>query len=790
MKKNSKPPALFRKKYTEKKFRKKIQKKLYVPADKAFVESFFSTYTDSKKGNCYVFNKEMALSKTDAKRLARIAKEIKKQKGRFNFVTIGAVAMCLAVLVLSLTVFRNQIAHFALVSTLESTFGARVSIGLVDVDLLDACFTVGGLEVANKKEPMKNLFSIGKMELYFDILELSRGKLVSNNIELTGVTWNTERSISGSLPPRKQKKHVEQDKREKKTTPAKPNSVSVAISEEVNKLKSGVSVDAGIDAVTSQLDPVVFFEAQKDSLLTPAVAERIQVEIPVLIDSWKTKTSDIRGTVDTVMQDGAAVMSLNVKTIKTVEEAKTALETINSAVKTVEKTSSTVSDLAKDVSADVKMVEELSREAELAIKGDAERVKALSDSVQSFDFADGTKLISGVFENFVVSTLGIYYPYMEKGLAFLKTIQATNAKNKKQTLKAKSSVVARLPGRDFNFGVDSLPRILFKNIHLSALDTASSLSAEARVQNITNDADRLGVPTLFTGMGGFKALKFALDGTVDLRSEADEIVRTAVNGSGFSLSVGSSSGSKIPGVPSIKGSLELDGNVSVLADDAIRISGKGFIQDAAVTVQPFKPEMVYSAYSGVFSRVSSVEAGLALHISPNSGFKMDLETDLDTILASALKEEAAAQIEEFKADVIKAGNAYLEEQKKVYADEIARIEDVLARADAVIKEFENYEDIIDDKKKEIEKRITALVTEKADLLKKSVQDATQKVADQAAKEAAALKKAGEEAAAQAAQEIAAAQKAAEKAAEEAAEKAAKEAAEKAASELKKKFSGF
>ena len=769
MKKTIKPPALFRKVYVEKKFHKKVLKKLYIPTDKLYVESFFTAFTDPKKGPCYKFNPETVLSKADSKRLARIAKQIKKQKGRFDFVGIGVSVACIAILVLSLTVFRNSIARFVLVTTLESTFGARVDIALVDVDLLDARFTLVDLEVANKKEPMQNLFGLGKMELYFDLLELSRGKLISNNVEVSGVTWNTARSISGALPPKKQKKINEKQARAKKeASSTKPNLVSAAIGTELNKLKSGISIDSGIGAVKDQFNPVAYFETQKESLLTPAIASRIQAEVPVLVGSWQTKSTEITKTVDTVIQDGSKVLKINVPGIKTVQEAKTALEEINNAVKTVEKTNSTVSTLAKDISADAKMVSTLSREAEQAIKNDASRVKDLAESVKSFDLADGGNLVSGIFETFTISTLGAYYPYMEKGLSLLKNIQTSNTKTKKQSLKAKSTVVSRLPGRDFNFGDDSSPRILFKNIHLSALDSASSLSADARVQNVTNDADRLGSPLIFNGEGKFKALKFALDGTVDLRLGASEIVDTAVSGRGLSLSLGDSDSEKIPGLPSIKGSLELAGKISVAADDTLRISGEGHVYDAVVKVKPFEPSILYSAYSGVFSRVKSIDADLLATISPDAGVKIKVKTDLDSILASALKEEAAAQIEKFKADVIKAGNAYLEEQKEIYSAEIARVTDVLDRANLSVKNFENYQETIEIKKKEVEARINSLVGDTAAAAKKAIQD----IADKAAKEAEAAKQA------------------AEKAAKEAAEKAAKEAAEKAALELKKKLPKF
>ena len=46
-------PSLFKKSYTEKKFDKKILKKIYVPEDKKTVQSMFTKGANPKKPECY-----------------------------------------------------------------------------------------------------------------------------------------------------------------------------------------------------------------------------------------------------------------------------------------------------------------------------------------------------------------------------------------------------------------------------------------------------------------------------------------------------------------------------------------------------------------------------------------------------------------------------------------------------------------------------------------------------------------------------------------------------------------
>ena len=282
-------PALFTKKYTDKTYAKKILGKLYVPADKEFVESLFTTVSDPKKGGTlHTIDRARVTDKKEAKRLARIAKDIKKQKGRINVVNVAAAVACVLALVLTLVVFRNQIARAVIVSSMEGAFGAKCEISKLDINPLDTHFIIDGLSVANRKKPMTNLFEIGHLEFHFNLLELTRGKFVAETVEITGVTWATARKTDGTLPPRAEKKY------QKKLKSSKPNPVQAKLEAELAKVKSGVSVDSGLAAVKDQLDPAKYIAREKASLLSPAVVDEIKSSVPVLTAKWQAKAADAR----------------------------------------------------------------------------------------------------------------------------------------------------------------------------------------------------------------------------------------------------------------------------------------------------------------------------------------------------------------------------------------------------------------------------------------------------------------------------------------------------------------
>ncbi len=716
---------LFRKKYTEKQYQKKIIKKLFVPADKKFVESLFTTTTDPKKGHTlYELKADAVPAAAQVKRLNGIAKQLKKQKGRFNLVSAIAALICIVVLVLVLTVFRNQIARTALTTALEGTFGAKAEMGMIDFNLIDAKFTVENLTVANKAEPMKNLFSAGKGELYFNLLELTRGKVVAKNLEITGITWGTERKTSGKLPPKKQKDFDKKEAARAKN--AKPNPVSAAIQAEIGKLKSGISVDSGITAIKDQMDPVKFLEKEKAALQSPAIVSGITSSVPELSTKWQGKNIEVRTEVDRTMIDGKKVSSLKVNEIKTVEEAQAAVKEINAALESTKKSLTLAKETAASVDTDGKKVAHLAKEAEAALKADSMRIKALADSVTSINIDSGKKIVGGIFNTFAINTLGNYYPYAEKGLTLLRNMQASGKKDKKQSLKNKSGAIQRLSGRTIVFGRDSLPSLLLENIALSASDTAGVFKGSAVIQNVTNDADRINKPVSIVVDASQGRVAETVKGFIDFRTGASEMVNTNFTVSGFNLSIPAGTQA---GIPSISGRLGASGSVVVANDETLRLGSTVLVANAKATTAAFEPAFLYESYRGVLASISEIKVGVEAEIAASGAVKFDVSTDLDSVINRALTEEMDKQIARFKADILKEGNAYLASQKEVYATEIARFGDISAKAKVALADIQNYEKTLDAKKAEAEKRVQAIVAEKAAPVQKAAKQAEKSATD-------------------------------------------------------------
>ncbi len=112
---------------------------------------------------------------------------------------LGPMGIFAAAVVLLLFVFRDAIARPAAVQGLQALFGARAEVaGLKST--LSPSVELKGVSVANRNEPMRNLFEFDRMAGGASAGGLLAGRLHVEELALEGLKFGTERSESGALP--------------------------------------------------------------------------------------------------------------------------------------------------------------------------------------------------------------------------------------------------------------------------------------------------------------------------------------------------------------------------------------------------------------------------------------------------------------------------------------------------------------------------------------------------------------------------------------------------------------
>lgn len=722
-KKLEKVKKLFKKKFTKKSLNKKVYKKLFVPADKEFIQGFFVSKIDEKNKEYFEFDKSLIKDKKQLQRINTIAKEIGRQKGRVNiFAFLGAV-LCVAAVLFFIYIFRNFLARKIVVGASEAAFGAKCEVSLVDFDLLKTRFRIQGYKVANKNAPMRNLFEIKNIDFYFNLLELSRGKFVAENMAVEGFTWNTPRTTSGALPPKKQKPADPN---------AKPNPAIERINKELAKIKSELSVSSGLQAVQDQVDPYKILEREKKAFKIPVIKDEIVNSVEPLKQKWITAKDDIQAQGKKTIEAVQKLASLNVQEINNPEQLKELISVIVTVSETGKADFELAEKLVKEVQVDIKTIETLGRNAADAVKSDFNHIKDVASKIKSINADTGKKLIAQLINSFVVETFGIYYPYFAQGMEYLKSSQKKQ-EPKELSLAQKSKMMERLAGTTFIFGKNALPSFVIKNVSLSGHHPEKDvLAIGGIVTAITNDADKLGLPLTINLHAAHAEMKETASGIIDLRSYTKELVDTLFTFEGLELNLPQ----PVEAVPALTGLLKTSGGVKVSKEHDTVITADMGIINSVLQVANFQPAFICEIYQNILAEIKAIHAKLTLTITKGEKLHIDITTDVDDRIAGALKKELAHQIEKIKKELIKIGEKWLDEQKEIYKDEIAKFTSVANQAKKVMNDFKNYEQILEKKKAEAERRIRAIAEEKAKQLINEGKNKAQKAVEDAANEKA------------------------------------------------------
>lgn len=89
---------------------------------------------------------------------------------------------------------------------------ARIDVGSVKFSFIPAGVTIKGLQVTDKENPMRNLFTAGIINVKLDGGALFKKKIVINDLAAEDVMLNTERKKSGAIKKYKTKKEVGAEK--------------------------------------------------------------------------------------------------------------------------------------------------------------------------------------------------------------------------------------------------------------------------------------------------------------------------------------------------------------------------------------------------------------------------------------------------------------------------------------------------------------------------------------------------------------------------------------------------
>ena len=665
----AKVPYIFDDDFSEKEFEKNLLSKIYVPADQQFISSL---YEKSEEG-IYSLKENLELSKQEQKKLKTIATQIKKQKGRIKLIPLAVTIGIIVLLVLTVNAFKNTIVKKGMTMALESVFGAKCDISSVNLKFFDSSLRVKEIAVANKDEPMKNLFELSDINVDFDLVQLLKGRFVMDEILAEGIQLGTDREVSGELPNKKKDDKKEELTEEEKAE-VKPIQQQIA---DLLKEKTGVSAE-GITHMFSQYDPKKMVNDFYDQMQSPKIIQNLQPQAENLVTGWKTTAEQMDHDVKDFTQKAQALVNTDISKINDPVVLKQLLENLNAVRTQAETIKTSVESAVTKVKDDAQMVNNIANDMKNAVNSDFAMVDTKVKQLSSLDISKATRLFSGDLDQPALQLISKYLPTAKMVLDKVQEFQQSGSKTEKEKKTKKKTSTNRLAGRTVEYRKDNVPNFLVRNLSLSGNDVKRDFALSGNIKNISNDCDKLDKPVeAFVKLNRNSVNTETLSAVVDMRkNRVQKAISASLTGSGYSFNDFTLPNMEnTAGIPFISGLANIKADLAFDTDLSFDLAGALDLTQAAIKVKPFEPEFAYSLYTRAVEPITQFVLSANAGYDPKTLLKLLINSDLDKKLSESLqvlfKQEltnAKLQIENLAKQEIEKLTGPLEEQLSMFGD--------------------------------------------------------------------------------------------------------------------------
>ncbi len=692
-------PRLFKKSYSEAKFKKKILKKLYIESDKKKVQSLFSQKIKSGKTEKVCVPKESEFTKKEIKELKVLAKSIKKNNGIIRskaFIATASVFVSLFVIVIT---FKNPLLKMGIRSAMQLIYGSKCDIGSVKLEILDAKLTINKLAQANPNHPMKNFYEFEKLTLDFNLTQLLRSRFNVQNVEITGIAINTKRDVSGELPVKTALFRAK----------VKNDVTGFYQSLEKKSVDSLSSAKKSLESMFAQFDPAALYENVQSKMKTPTLCKEIESEVNESISTWKSKPGEIKANIEDFRTRSEKLASLNVKNLKTQQEIQSAIDDVAQALKSGQTVKNTLDSTVKSLSSEQKKITDLQKKLEESIKSDTRLVSSLAGSLS---LSGAESFVSDSLDAFAYSVLGKYYPYLKMGISYLSGMKSSSKSDedadaakelKKQKENAKKEH-KRYAGRYVYWRADTVPRVLIENIH------GSGFGFDIKITDISSDMDKVGRPVV--GKLTYTDKKRTHKGsvTLDARSKSrDALITASYSGNDFPLDMKLSKIGSVNGIPDINGNASLSG--TLFADTDFSFGGKCSIgmNRVKLSSDAISPDYADKIYQVALSSVNAMNASFDFAFSEANGISLNVINDLDKQIVNGVKKSAGSYLSEVQKQASELVQKNLGENSRQVFEKFSDFSDIAKN----IHDQQAFVDSINAKLREKQVELTKMLAKKA-----------------------------------------------------------------------------
>ncbi|MQY76837.1 MAG: TIGR03545 family protein [Spirochaeta sp.] len=660
-----KAPRIFRKELSDKKFNKRVLKRINIKEDKSFLLSVFQKKAN---GNYQLID---SLSTDQLKKLKSLAKSIKKNKGVVQRGKLFILLLIIGLLFIFNLFIRDKLLESVMEKSLQSVFQASVEIDHLNFALLKGQITFQHLQVADKDKPFKNLFELGRTEVSLDTLQLLKLKVIARNVECQEIRWNTERKVSGALEfaakgtPDEEQGTGAAAAGKKKVVPTLPLiDISTLLDEQLNNLQSM----GELAEVKSQL-------------------AELNQKWPQILKSSEEDLKKLIASVESI----SAIKINGLNSLKDIEKIKTDITRTEQALKSVKAEATAANRL---LSSDVSSIGNRINRIQASIDSDLTYLESL------IDLSSGNlkSILSSIAAGYLQENLGRYYGYGLKAMSYAASLSKTR-KNRE-----KKSTVKR-GGQDIPFPTTQYPKFLLQNMALSIGSSQSARFLAASLQNLTSNPDLINKSLTFSFAQKEEKRQLLIDGEIDSRSNRRHDFSLIMAAVDYPLYV--QEGLELLDITSLEGFYTFSTDFTLDRDGAGR--GQGVLEVSRVNLDtPDSRNIIATAVYDAVTSAQLITFKLNYEISGEKQLHLNITSNIDELIMAEISrkqnELSAHYRDRLKAELSERVEAELAKNQTLYS----ALKELQQNSNGNLAEVQSYERVVAARKEEMEKRINEL----------------------------------------------------------------------------------
>ena len=660
-----KAPRIFRNEFSDKKFNKIVLKRISIKEDKVFLLSVFEKKAN---GNYQLIN---TLSTDQLKKLKNLAKIIKKNKGVIQRGKLSILLLIIGLIIIFNLFIRDKLLERAMENSLQSVFQAKAEIDHLNFALFRGQISFKQLQVADKDAPFKNLFELGRTEISLDTLQLLKLKIIARNVECQEIRWNTDRKVSGALEVSEKKAPGEEQE---------PTTAAAGIKKSIPPLPI--------------IDISTLLDEQINNLQSMAEIAQVKTQLAELNEKWpqrlKSSEEDLKNLSATVKSiSEIKVNSLN--SLKDIEKIKT---DITQAEQTLKKVKNDATEANRLLSADVRSIDNIIDRIQTSIDSDLTYLESF------IDLSSGNlkSILSSIAQGYLQDNLGRYYNYGIKAIDYRASLSEAQKK------KVKEPAVNRY-GRDILFPTTQYPKFLLQNMAFSIGSRQSTQFLAASLQNLSSNPDLVNKPLTFSVTQKEAKQQLLIEGEIDLRSNRRHDFSFLLEAVDYPLKV--QDGLELLNITSLEGFYNFSTDFTLDRDGAGH--GQGVLEVSRVRMDtPDSRNIIAAAVHDAVTNAQMITFNLNYKISVDKQLHLNVTSNIDNLIITEINrkqnELKTYYRDRFKEELSERVETELAKNQALYST----LKGLQQNSNSNLAMVKSYEQVVANRKKEVDNRINEL----------------------------------------------------------------------------------